>query len=217
MHLLWRMTFLFFLANLLVMSCITRNGKAGSKEDRSVRGSSKKPKRLTASQYKQWFQENGQKLHIVHDSNGIRYTAQFRPFELVMIENGEEQGGKSLSSQEEKDAYFVFWVQMQPLLLSASNERLTSKRKKISPFSMQQDFALVVDRDTLPCILFVPIQETFSINGQLLYQVGFRKQSTGRQNIIGATLVYNDRLYGAGRIQFNFLDKLFYHLPTLKQ
>jgi hypothetical protein len=150
-----------------------------------------------------------------HDSMGIRYTAQFRPSEIAALQNVEEGKNEPISLSGLND-YFMFWVRIQPEIPNSSRIRKEKTKNIKFPFSLQQDFQLILDKDTLPCTLFVPITETRSISGQLLFQIGFRKSTDRHKSIYGASLVYNDQLYGTGPQKFICEDKIFASLPNLK-
>jgi len=179
-----------FLSILLLIqySCARNSSEKVSKKDKYFE---------TENQY--WIAPS-----LTHYRLGINYTATvvpndyFIPNPLFVERNGE------IDVSKERVVEFIFLQEEDKNLLE---QRFTGKSYtegvKYLSFAIRDDFYLVASTgDTIPCI-GVHFERNFKITPYkkaLLYFDIIPSEST-------ISLVYNDSLFGAGKLLFNFKEK----------
>lgn len=214
---------LFLESSIIIMCMVACASKEGNRNPILLSVFSELPifkdnherRRLSAEEYISWFSKNKTSLSVSQDTLGFVYSSQFRPSEIDVLDFGYV--GQELDSVLNlKNGYCFFLVDLQAKEYSKSQKLRAASQSSYSSFDIKRDFRLILNKDTLPCVLFIPMRESVAVNGHLVYQLGFEHRISNSNGLQGMTLLYDDNLLGSGTREFKFDNDTFGDLPTLK-
>ena len=170
---------------------------------------------IDRNEFRRWFYNTDNGLIKIRNVNNLTYTVQYRPIELMVLNEikGIDISQSFLDSL--KDTYGsaeYFMLQIGPsnqegvmnedLLKSDSRdyEAYAAKVKSLA-FHMQDKVTLIIDSDTLQPSLF-HFEQGFELSAK--QRVLFAFQPTSDFNHGKMQFVLNDNLFGAGIMKFKF-------------
>lgn len=173
--------------------------------------------------YVQWVENPAHGLKISKQWKGLNMQAQYKPLEYIVA---MEEKKASLNTRvvetrklELGDGldYFNFsispTVQGKDVWGAVSNEDNSKSKNDLTyylSYEMGKDFFLLAGQDTLRSKLFQFVN-TSGISPSLDFVMAFEKKS-GKDRL----LVYDDKIFGSGPIQFLIKNESINHTPTLK-
>jgi hypothetical protein len=182
-------------------------------------------------EYINWI--NNPENHMISEyrSDSFTFSLQYRPAPyLALIEAGTSGISKEELNEIEKGfshhTQFLFQVSLsdgQRDWLQAGAKKFNDIEEQIKylSFSMQKDFQLVTEKDTIDCSMF-HFERDYGIrpNGTFLLGFPFTVNSTDSNDIVNISkslkVIYNDSAFEDETVEFNFSSKDLNKIPTLK-
>ena len=181
---------------------------------------------LSPVDYVQWVQDEKNPLTKTKSIDGFEFTAQYRPVLYQAIQELKATGKlQTASIQTKAKEYeglrtFIFRIATSDHktdVLKADIATPQEYYKKLQYFtsSMQNDFLLVVGRDTVRSA-FVNFERTYSASPFSTFTVAFdTPQNKDHKENIPLTLIYQDQILGTGPVHISFSASDFNHTPQL--
>lgn len=151
----------------------------------------------------------------------VIYGVLYKPSEyIISVEHKNDPISKGVIKKERqqlKDMQYIDFTiavknyQKEVLSYNANSEEEYNKRLTYCSFEMQKDFSLVDGADTLACTLFHH-ERAGNITPFLKFVLAFPKTNNTKSDKI---LLFNDKLFNKGLIEFSFKSKDISQTPKL--
>lgn len=178
---------------------------------------------LTPEAYIRWIDDPSNGITVRKSIGSFKFILTFKPYEYIILkEYGNISSPEELQQKMEEIngfQYFTFRVEneesgIEPLKVGITSEEDYASRVEYCAFAMQQDIKLIDNNDTLNCELF-HFERLFNIAPQVTFVLGFPK-GDNVPALKSKTLLFEDRIFGTGKIYLTIEDKSLNNLPSLK-
>lgn len=159
--------------------------------------------------------DNGLRQEMVIEEKGIRFETQFRPplysaLKEMGTENFDDEELQKLKKDYEQTIWFEFKIAAKDNDYDVLKGSLTpseyTERLKYLSGAAKQDFSLRLNEgDTLPCA-FYHFERTYNMTPYNTLLLGFDRALADKSGLAlkkDIELIYNDKLFEAGRISFS--------------
>ena len=174
---------------------------------------------LPVSGYISWVENPGNGLAASKEIDGIIYSVQYKPlqYEVLLQEKRmltQEEMIREMDSLSDMQ-YYTFRMQtvngadLHRYGISEDHEYYS--RLEYFSLGMQNDVSLIDGKDTLPCLMF-HYERTYGIDPRACFVLAF---DAGSRNPGKKTLMYNDRVFGAGPVMLSIDAASIEEIPQL--
>jgi len=175
---------------------------------------------LAPAEYVAWIEEEANNLRQVKEISNIQYQLQYRPLNYIAAKekrkvNLPEQELLERTSKLKGSLYFSLRLNLknnaQDILLHEINgEQDYFARVSYCNAAMADDIKLVDGKDTLACSLFQYVPN-YGVAPFADFVFAFEDKETKGDK----TILFNDRLFGAGNLQFQFKEEDIENIPEI--
>jgi len=151
----------------------------------------------------------------------ISYRLQYKPVDyIIALENmdkGVTETEKNARIDEIKDLdYFTLRISADNFNQELLKYKLESEEEYYSRLQyfmdeMQKDIYIKCGNDSLPCVLY-HFERTFGIAPYASFSLGFEKSANKNDRVF----VFEDRIFGGGKIKIQLPARIFSEYPELK-
>lgn len=176
--------------------------------------------KVGVSDYLRYFHtyENG--LVKEKEYTPLKFVVTYANPDLMAIFQGNAipDSIESKRSQIEDLAYFIFKISSEelqdPLMIGISDQAAYQKRLQYAYDAIASDFTLICKEKEYPCrqVIFEP---SHGINHEIRFSIAFDKPTLEQVKEAGLKVVYDDKLYGLGRMKFSFKAEDLNAIPQL--
>lgn len=176
------------------------------------------PTQLSSSEYMRWVKNPSNKLYQQKEIGDYRYELQYKPpAYMAYMEQSSQKKLDTLQFQHRKKELENTW-QFNLMLAHKEYGNILNQQLGETYFerlsylvtNIQTDLMLVADQDTLSCVLY-HVERNYNLAPYTNILIGFERKNTHKE----LTLIYNDRLLGAGPLMFKYPANQLIKLPTL--
>lgn len=200
-------------------SCTPYSAEAGNAETAMQISRAAVPEKQAPEEYVIWVDDKNNGLKVEKTIEDFTYALHYKPLEYVAL---QELKKDSVSARELKETmerysglqYFTFRISTggtgELLKKKLVNTNDYYARIQYYSFDMQKDLKLIEGIDTLECMLF-HFERTYGVAPYATFVLGF-PLTDGKQD---KTLVYDEKIFGAGRIYLTIQAKNYKKLPSV--
>ncbi len=177
------------------------------------------PDKLSPREYIAWVDDKTNGLKVEKTIGEFTYMFQYKPTDYVAIMDLKKDSIKKEELTSKTEEYsglqycnFRISTESQGELLKKNvvNESDYYGRIQYFSFDMQKEVKLIEDTDTLDCVLF-HFERVFGLAPYATFLLGFpRTENTGNK-----TLLYDDKIFGAGKIYLTVKLKNIKNVPSV--
>lgn len=148
----------------------------------------------------------------------ITYSSVLKPTDYLLAQQIIKEGNTALKKEDFEDLqYFDLRINVDGFNQEFIKYNLDSngeyqERVNYCAFGMQEDIKLIDGKDTLNCVLY-HYERSFDVVPYGHFTLGFEAKKS--KTISTKTLLFNDRLFNNGLIQFTYLPELLVKEPML--
>jgi hypothetical protein len=187
------------------------------------------PKKVGPAEYIQWINEPSRGMIKETVVNNIHFLVQYHPaaYEVLMGEGIHNLSADHFLKQVKKKEgmqYFMLKIETASgndiLKEGIARQEEYYGRLEYFSFQMQQDVFLKDGEDTLACKLF-HYERNFEAAPYTTFMLGFKhaaSEKEGKNNVVTSgnkTIIYKDRIFGAGDISLQISEKDLANIPTV--
>lgn len=175
---------------------------------------------VPAAGYIRYIESAESGLHIQKESGKVRFSIQYKPIEYLALQNdpAHDPGKAGAQSEDLKGfLYFNFCIGSSDgssLLEGTDNSAEHFERLNYCEFSMQNDFTLVIGKDTVPCGMY-HFERSYNLSPNNNFILAFPDKNSYK-NQADLSLVYTDHLFGTGKSVFTIKARDLENIPALK-
>lgn len=185
---------------------------------------------LNSAAYKEWIEDPQNGYVIQKKVSDFTFSAIHKPLEYLALQELKNQDVINQKQVKEKIEaysglqYFTFRIAAEAqsnelLKVNLSSEDEYYKRIEYFSFKMQDDLKLIDGEDTLSCSLF-HFERVFGLAPYATFLLGFPQitnETTNhkKKNSRSKTLLYDDRMFGVGKIYMTFKEENLNQVPEL--
>lgn len=151
-------------------------------------------------------------------------SVQYKPLDFVTLIEYRRQTGvllpfDSIRSQMDSLEHYTFKIKPKKgnksLIKSGagSSEEIFNRIEYLS-FDVIKDFYIIENGDTIKCKIF-HFERTYDLNPELTFLLGFQANANKSQ-INDKTFIYEDKVFGLGKIKFLFPSEVIKNIPDIK-
>lgn len=180
------------------------------------------PSSLAPVEYMAWVKDTANGLHVRKCYGEICYAVQYKPTSYVALQELKNPMPTSAELQAAEAQY----VDLEYFTLSLTIPSITGEVLKVNVADhneysqrllylntvVQQDLALVVSSDTLPCVLH-HFERGYDVSPACNLLLAFPKSE---ENGKDKTLLFNDRMFGQRVVQLPISGTSLQRLPVIK-
>ena len=153
--------------------------------------------------------------------NGLKYDARPVPTDLMALrilgDDYNEERLDSLRKELQGIAYFEFRIEAPGSLTEVAKVGLTSmaeyqERIEYMAFEMQNNYSLQIDAESKECFIY-HFERTYNIAPYSTFLLGFELSEEEEHK--ERTLVFDDDVFGAGRLKFKWTPNEFNWVPKI--
>jgi hypothetical protein len=183
-----------------------------------------RPKTLSPKDYVSYVTNPKHKLLQEKAIANYIISVQYKPLDFVTLieyrrQTGVVQSFDSIRSQ--MDSLQQYTVKIKPkkgntsLIKSGagSAEEIFNRIEYLS-FDMIKDFYILENGDTNKCKIF-HFERTYDLNPELTFLLGF-EVNKNKSQINDRTFIYEDKVFGLGKIKFLFPSDAIKNIPDIK-
>ena len=171
-------------------------------------------------EYVSWVENNENELHISKEIDGILYNIQYRPVDYIVAKekrklelpkveleervsklNGAQYYSLRLNKAEGNEDILLYKIQ---------GEQDYYERVNYCNAAMAEDIKLIEGKDTLYCTLFQYVP-TYGVAPYADFVFSFDDKKYQGDKI----LLFNDRIFGAGELQFQIKEDAIKNIPDI--
>ncbi len=179
---------------------------------------------LTPREYVIWVRDK--ENHLVKEKNidEIKFSSLYKPYNYIVCNEQKTEEIKSTTLSEsikqlEGMVYFDLKIAIEDGQGELLKHKLSSpqeyqNRVEYYAFKMQKDIDLVNGLDTIPCALF-HFERTYDIAPYSNFILGFSAKDVKKMKK-DFSLVFHDKVFGKGIIQFHYTKEELSNVPKLK-
>jgi hypothetical protein len=217
--------YLLFLIICCLAACVERTENlsqqdAVGKPDK-VELEHRKNLTLSPAEYLSWVNKKQNGLNREKEFGEIKYNLKSKPIEYIVCNELRQDAISknqfdSLSAELSGMQYFDFKISIEKFtkeFLKYHSDVGMSYEERVSycSFNMQKDIKMVVDADTIPCVLY-HFERAFDVVPYGVFLLGFPKAPKDKD----FTIVVTDNLFNNGILKYSFHHDLFNYLPKLE-
>jgi hypothetical protein len=216
-----RITFFIILIYLLLLqvACTTSNAGANDSFFASAETEIIAPEKLCPVGYVEWIEDKTNGIKIEKTIEGFTYSVMYKPVEYVALLDLKKA---SVAKQELQNKieeynglqYYTFKIttpdEGELLKKKLTNTNDYYSRIQYYSFEMQKDLKLIEGTDTLDCVLF-HFERTYGVSPDITFVVGFPLT----ENKFDKTLLYDEKIFGAGKIFLTVQSKNYKKIPLV--
>ncbi len=177
------------------------------------------PSSLTPEAYMSWVKDPGNGLHLSKALKDYRYELQYRPSEMIVLQEQKETIADKASFDERisemNDLQYynlqLFGPNGKAVISQNNPEAYFGNLEYYSSYA-QADISMVQQGDTLPCALF-HLERYYDLSPYNTLVLGFPKTENEHAE---RTLVFNDRALNMGPVKFNISSSELENIPNLQ-
>ena len=174
---------------------------------------------LDGKAYLSWVKNPENGLKVEKEISGINYTAQYKPYDYIVLNEEKELDLATTLVKERKKklagmVYYNFRIsttnQTDVLAKGASDKSMYMQRSNYLSYDFQNDITLITETDSINCGLYHFVQG-YGVVPYVDMVVGFPVDQVNKDQ----TLVINDQVFGNGIIKFHINKKDINNIPQL--
>ena len=154
------------------------------------------------------------------EANGVVYTMQYKPVEYVALQYDPEHSYNSAEYEEhfkELQGYYYFNIKIaskdgRPLLENNENSQEHFDMLNYCEFSMKKDFKLIEGKDTVPCEIY-NFERNYNLAPFNNFILAFKNIGNVKKDL---KLIYTDKLFNVGKLEFAIRKQDIEHIPAIK-
>jgi uncharacterized protein YuzB (UPF0349 family) len=179
-------------------------------------------KTLSTGEYARFIQNPENGLRIEKQKNGVKLTAQYKPLAFLALQNDPAHKAENISKNIKEIKgyhYFNFTIGSSDghTALLEGNDSSTRHFNRLSycEFTMQENFALVDGKDTLPCEMY-HFERNYNLAPLNNFILAFPDKGTTAGKPNDLTLLYEDKLFDLGQLEFRIKASDIKNIPTIE-
>ena len=172
-------------------------------------------KKLSASDYMKYIEDENNGLKIKKQIGSIEYAALYKPLDYVLL---KEHVNDNVIKQQEGDGlqYFSLHYSVKNsnadiLKVNLASSQEYYERENYFSFGLQNDLCLVEGKDTLHCQLFNYVH-SYGLSPAADFVLAFDKKKGEQED---ETLVIDDKTFGGGIIKMKIDKNDIENIPEL--
>ncbi len=176
-------------------------------------------KRLDISEYKQWVKNEGNGLYRKREVAGIRFEAQYKPIEFIVLSKSHGEISKEILARKVKELDGMQYYDLKITVPSGdlikngtSSMDEVYKRMYYFSFGFQNDIKLDEDGKLSDCKLF-HFERTYDLKASKVFVLGFDASDKPHAT---KTLRIDSPYLGTGVVNIKFEEKDLKDIPDLK-
>lgn len=170
---------------------------------------------LDDSAYRKWVENPDNGLIVRKEIGQFAYELFYKPLPYQLLQANEDIEN---SKEHESTQHYTLKIEAlsgQDVLKSgARDDAEYNNRLFYLADYIQQDLSLIEGGDTLPC-LFAHYERNYGLAPYAKVTLAFEAKEQSNQQ--EKTIRFNDPVFGAGPIQFNYPTTVLNNIPNLKQ
>jgi hypothetical protein len=178
------------------------------------------PSILSPTEFIKWIEDEENNLIQTKTINDLEYKLQYKPIEYIVAKDkvlGDIDFSKKRIELGDLQ-YFTFQIKIlgstqTPLKYNLSSENEYYERIKYFSFEIQRDLKLIVNNDTLNCVL-AHFERTFNISPTATFSLAF--ENNNETEIFDKEFIYTDKVFNTGPLRFIIKKQDIIDIPELK-
>ena len=182
---------------------------------------------LESHEYIRWIENPQNGLVKTKQINDILFIAQLKPIDYYILQNNQFQPIDSdLYINILQDVSGLIYFQYRIHLLNSNINPILSDKLNIPynkalsylAFQANQDFSLQIGRQIYPCLLH-HFEQSHQLSPNVDITLGFELPPSSNYTDVfknDLTLIYDDKLFGVGKIKISFNKEVLTNIPSLK-
>lgn len=183
------------------------------------------PGTLEPKAYVNWVRNEENGLVKSKTLRNLEFTAQYKPLDYIVAMEEKKERLESDFVQKRKEElgedlmYFNFRIEApkgeNPMSYQLRNEQERSIRMSYFMGNIQDHLYVLHDSDTLKCIDFMYVRN-YELAPYIDFTLGFGAAGKKPEDLGDVKFVYDDQLYGTGKVNLGFRKREITTIPTLK-
>jgi len=180
---------------------------------------------LSPAEYVKWVEEEGNGLTEEKKIGDLVFELQYRPLDYVVMMDTKNMNISKDSLEQRKQQmsglqHFVLRMRVEGfnddvLKYNLTNPADYESRVKYFSFQMQNDLKLIDGKDTLYCGVY-SYERAFGITPYTTFVLGFPVKEKNQASVGDKTLLFDDKILGAGPLRITISEKNIENIPQLK-
>lgn len=175
--------------------------------------------KLLPADYVSWVENLQNGLRVEKTIEDFTYTLQYKPLEYIALMELKKNSITTDELKKTTDNYSELQYLTFRISTTGSGELLKKKLKnneeyyhriQYYSFEMQRDLKLIEGKDTLDCLLF-HFERVYGLAPYATFVLGFPKSG----NTNNKTLLYDEKVFGTGKIYLTVQSKNYQKTPSL--
>lgn len=169
---------------------------------------------LTKQDYIDWVQNPDNGLIIHKEIGNFGYELFYKPLPYQLLQSNTDL---SYLDEHKNTQHYTFKIEsldgLDVLKAGVKDDAEYNNRLFYLADYIQQDFSLIQGVDTLPC-LFAHYERNYGLAPFAKITLAFEEKEASQN--LEKTIQFNDPVFGAGPIHFNYTSTTLSNIPNLK-